>query len=198
MKTTPTALVRAAAALSAACVLLSPAAAQAAVYAIVRLETDAIAVMDPKAVEPVVGADNLKRAWSVVIQRSLTTDGPKQPGYVRTLNEYDCAARKVRWKSFSAYSRFGDLVMTKDNPDEAWTASTTPGDEADASLRIVCDHSNRWSGVAAGSIGEFVLTQMKAWDEAAPLPPLQEVKPMPPAKAPPKAHAAKDKALAQR
>lgn len=193
MKTTP------AAALSAACALLSAGVAHSAIYAVVRLETDVVTVMDPKAVETVAGADNLKHAWSVSIQRTLSSDGPQQPGYVRTLNEYDCAARKMRWKSLSAYSRFGDLVMTRDNTDEAWTASAAPSSEADAALRVVCDSSNRWSAIAASSIGQLVLSQMKVWDEAAPLPPLQDVKPLTPVKASVKKKpAAKDKVQSQR
>lgn len=198
MRTTPTAPRRAGAALSAAICALVAGAAHSAVYAVVRLETDVVTVMDPKTVETVAGADSLKRAWSVSIQSSLTADGPRRPGYVRTLNEYDCAARKVRWKSFSAYSRFGDLLVTKDNAEDAWTAPAEPHSEAAASLALVCDGANR-SAIAAGSIGQLVLTQMGVWDEAAPLPPLQEVKRISATKAPAKKKPpGKDKARPQR
>ena len=119
-------------------------ASQAAVFAMVRAEPDTITVMDPAAVEAVPGAGNLRRAYSVTVQKTLVSDGPQQPGYVRTLNEYDCAARMIRWKSFSVYSRFGDLVIHKDNADQTWSP-TPPGSEAEASTRLVCDHANKWS-----------------------------------------------------
>jgi surface-adhesin protein E len=168
-------------------------AARAAVYAVVRSEPGVVTVMDPAAVERVDGSPSLRRAWSVSIQKVLISGGPQQPGYVRTLNEYDCAARKVRWKSFSVYSRFGAPVMQKDNGAEAWNTGA-PGSEADAALRLVCDRSNRWSAIASQSISQLVLTQMQAWDAEAPLPPLQT------AQAPPRRPAAKvrDKALARR
>lgn len=152
---------------------------EAAVYAMVRAEPDAITVMDPAGVETVSGSDSLRRAYSVTVQKSLVSGAPQQPGYVRTLNEYDCAARQVRWKSFSVYSRFGDLVIHKDNASDAWQ-SIAPGSEAEASTRLVCDHANRWAAVAAASVSQLVIRLMQAWDEAAPLPPLQPVKPAPP------------------
>ena len=125
--------------------------AHAAVFAMVRAQPDAITVMDPAAVETPPGAANLRRAYSVTVQKSLVAEGPQQPGYVRTLNEYDCAARTLRWKSFSVYSRFGDLVIRKDNPAETWETPAA-GSEGEASLRLVCDHANRWSAMAAGSL----------------------------------------------
>jgi hypothetical protein len=117
---------------------------------------------------------------------------------VRTLNEYDCNARKLRWKTFDVYSRFGAAILHKDNDDEAWTAAT-PGGEAEASMRIACDHNNRWSAVAAQSLSQLVITMMQAWDEAAPLPPLQPVTPLPPTKSKKKATAtgSRDKLAAQ-
>ncbi|THD57235.1 surface-adhesin E family protein [Phenylobacterium sp.] len=156
-------------------------AAEAAVYAMVRAEPDAITVMDPAAIETTPGSDSLRRAYSVTVQKTLTSEGPQQPGYVRTLNEYDCAQRKVRWKSFWVYSRFGDLVIHKDNVDGTWSP-TPAGSEAEASTRLVCDHANKWAAVAAGSISQLVIGLMQAWDEAAQLPPLQPVKPLPPKK----------------
>ena len=167
----------------AAAGLAAPPAARAAVFAMMRAQPDAITVMDPAAVEAVPGSDTLRRAFSVTVQKTLVSDGPQQPGYVRTLNEYDCAARMIRWKSFSVYSRFGDLVIHKDNADPAWSP-TPPGSEAEASTRLVCDHANKWSAVAATSLSQLVIGLMQAWDEAAPLPPLQPVKPLPPLKKP--------------
>jgi len=107
----------------------------------------------------------------------LVSGGPQQPGYVRTLSDYDCAGRKVRWKSFYVYSRFGDLVMRQDNPAPAWQ-----GSDADPGLRTVCGDIRGGSAVSASSIGQLVLSLMQAWDEAAPLPPLQPVTPPAPAR----------------
>lgn len=162
--------------------LSSASAAQAAVYALVRSEPDVMTVIDPAAIEPVAGSDTLRRAWSIAVQKNLVSGGPQQPGYVRTLNEYDCSARKIRWNSFFVYSRFGAPVMHKDNDDRTWNPAA-PGSEAEASMRLVCDHSNRWSAIAAQSLSQLVIALMQAWDEAAPLPPLQPVTMQPPSKA---------------
>ncbi len=173
--------------------------AEAAVYAVVRSEMDVVTVMDPGAIEVVPGSDNLRDAWSVSVQRNLVSGGPQQPGYVRTLNEYDCVARKIRWKSFFVYSRFGASLMHKDNDDPAWN-DIAPNSEAEVSARIVCEHNNRWSAIAAQSLSQLVITLMQAWDEAAPLPPLQPVTMKAPEKTPAKRKpaAAKDKSSAQR
>jgi hypothetical protein len=69
-------------------------------------------------------------------------------------------------------------VIHKDNADETWEPAP-PGSEAEASTRLVCDHANKWAGMAATSLSQLVITLMQAWDDAAPLPPLQPVKPAP-------------------
>jgi hypothetical protein len=178
--------------------LCSATPSRAAVYAVVRSETDVVTVMDPAAVELVPGKSDLRRAWSVSVQRNLVSGGPQQAGYVRTLNEYDCAAHKIRWKSFFVYSRFGASVMHKDNDDETWNAITAGG-EPEASARIVCDHNNRWSAIASQSLSQLVITLMQAWDDATPMPPLQPVKMKDPPKASSKRKATtpKDKSAAQ-
>lgn len=180
---------------------LGASAARAAVYAVVRSETDVVTVMDPTAVEPVAGKASLYRAWSVSVQRNLVSGGPQQPGYVRTLNEYDCAGHKNRWKSFDVYSRFGASVLHKDNDDESWVA-VTPGGEAEVSARLVCEHNNRWEAIASQSLSQLVISLMQAWDEAAPLPPLQPVTmnavTHPKSSAKKKVAAAKDKHAARR
>jgi hypothetical protein len=140
-----------------------------------------------------VDEGKVRRAWSVTMQRSLVTEGPQQPGYVRTLNEYDCAARRIRWRSFFAYSRFGDLIMHKDNDDPDW-APIGRNWEAAAAARIVCDGQASSSVYAAASIGQLVLAMMQAWDAAAPMPDLQPVQP--PAKTPAPKH--RDKHAHQR
>jgi hypothetical protein len=164
-------------ALTCAGVLAAP-AAQAAVFAVVRTDMDGVTVMDPAAIEPVPGSDSLRRAWSVRVQKSLVSEGPPQPGYVRTLNEYDCKGRQVRWKNFSVYSRFGASVMQKDNDSDAWKP-IAPRSDGEAELRLVCDRDNRSAAIASASMSQLVISLMQAWDAAAPLPPLQPVQPVP-------------------
>lgn len=157
-----------------ACAALAAApAVRAATFDVVRSAPDMVTLLDPAAVEK-LGDGKVRRAWSVSVQKNLVSGGPQQPGYVRTLNEYDCAAWKIRWRSFFVYSRFGDLVIHKDNDDAGWT----PIDgnfEAAAGARIVCDGHQAGSIYAASSIGSLVLSLMQAWDAAAPMPPLQPV-----------------------
>jgi len=171
---------------------------RAGVYAVVRSETDVVTVLDPAAVESVPGDNSRLRAWSISVQRNLLSGaGPQQEGYVRTLNEYDCAARKIRWKSFFVYSRFGALVMHKENDDPGWDPIGAAG-EPEASARVVCDHNNRWSAIASQSLSQLVITVMQAWDDATPMAPLQPViKQAAPSKKP-KTPKAQDKSPTQR
>src|SRR5258705_1819960 len=68
-------------------------AAHATVFAVIRSSDNEVVVLDPSAIETVEGG--FKRAWNVSIQKSLGSGGPQQPGYVRTLNEYDFAERRI-------------------------------------------------------------------------------------------------------
>jgi hypothetical protein len=151
-------------------------AAHAAVFAVIRSSDNEVVVLDPAGVETVEGS--IKRAWNVSIQKSLGSGGPQQPGYVRTLNEYDCRERRMRWRSLAIYSRFGAQILKKDNPDTAWNPASDGG-EADAGLRVVCDGAAGGAVVSAPSVSKLVISLMQAWDEAAPLPPLQTVDPPP-------------------
>lgn len=150
-------------------------AAHAAVYSVLQLSPDVVTVLDPAAIET-VGATAVRRAWSVSVKRSLTSGGPQQPGYVRTLNEYDCVGRRIRWKTFQVYSRFGESVMKKDNADGEWNPAPDEG-EGGRAVKVVCDGEVGGSVVAAQSVSKLVITLMQTWDEAAPLPPLQKVEP---------------------
>jgi hypothetical protein len=171
--------------------ILCVGAAHAAVYSVLQSAPDVVTVLDPAAIET-VGATAVRRAWSVSVKRSLTTGGPQQPGYVRTLNEYDCVGRRIRWKTFQVYSRFGESVMKKDNADDEWNPTPEQGEGARA-VKVVCDGETGGSVVAAQSVSKLVITLMQTWDEAAPLPPLQKVEPMRDAKLKKKvaAHSAK-------
>ena len=152
--------------------------AQAATYAIIPSGPDAMAVIDPSAAERVEGQPSVRRAWNVTVKRTLVAEGPAQPGYVRMQSDYDCAERRIHWRTFSVYSRFGALVMQKDNDDEAWTPAPD-GSEGAASLRVVCHDDPGRSAIAAKSIGQVVIGLMQAWDAEAPLPPLQTAEPVP-------------------
>jgi len=164
--------------------------ARAVSFDVIRSGPDMVTLIDREAIAP-VGAGKVRRARSVSVQKNLVSGGPQQPGYVTTLNDYDCEQWTIRWSSFSVYSRFGDLVLHKDNPDPAW-APIAGNFEAEAGARIVCDGREAGRVYAASSIGSLVLALMKAWDAEAPLPPLQPVRPLP------KTPKHRDKAAAQR
>ena len=156
------------------CMGQAPGAA-AATFDVVRSGDGVVTLLDPAAIET-VGQSQVRRAWSVSVQKNLVSDGPPQPGYVRTLNDYDCLQWKIRWRSFSVYSRFGALVLHKDNADPAW-APVEGNIEAMSAARIVCDGKAGEDVYAAPSIGRLVIGLMQAWDAAAPLPPLQPAPP---------------------
>jgi hypothetical protein len=161
--------------------LLGAPVAGAAVYTVIGSGPDAVTVIDPAAVERADADGAVRRAWSVSVKRSLVSDGPPQPGYVRMLNEYDCAAHRIRWRSFFVYSRFGAQVMHKDNDDASWKPAADS--EADVGLRVACEGSAGRGAIAAKSVSQVVIGLMQAWDAAAPLPPLQAVDPPPRKKA---------------
>jgi len=156
--------------------LLAAPGAHAAIYALIPAGPDAVTVIDPSTVERVEGQPLVRRAWNVNVKRSLVANGPAQPGYVRMQSDYDCGQRRVRWRTFSVYSRFGALVMQKDNEDETWTAAPDGSEEA-ASLRVVCHDDPGRSAIAAKSISQVVIGLMQAWDAEAALPPLQTAAP---------------------
>jgi hypothetical protein len=171
-------------------VMTADVSARAASFDVIHSSPDMVTLVDRDAVVA-VGPGKVRRARSVSVQKTLVTGGPQQPGYVTTLNDYDCEQWTIRWQSFSAYSRFGDLVMHKDNPDPAWTP-IAGNFEAEAGARIVCDGREAGRVYAASSIGSLVLALMKAWDAEAPMPPLQPVRPQT------KTPKAKDKTAARR
>jgi hypothetical protein len=172
----------------AAAVLAAATAAHAAIFDVIKSGPDMVTVINPQAVET-LGDGKVRRVQTVSIQKSLLSNGPAQPGYVNTLNEYDCGAWRTRWRSFSVYSRFGELVLRKDNPDPAW-APIDGNAEAVASAHVVCDGHQSGSVFAASSIGQLVIQMMQAWDVDAPPQPAPAAAPAPPAPAPKKKHRA--------
>jgi hypothetical protein len=174
-----------------AAALVAAGAAHASVFAILESRPDVVTVLDPAAIQT-VGQSAVRRAWSISVKKVLTEGGPQQPGYVRTLNEYDCVARQVRWRTFQVYSRFGDLVMKQDNRDDDWNPAPDEGQGA-AAMKAVCDGSVGGAVISANTVSQLVLSLMQAWDEQAPLPPAQIPDP-PKGKAPAKSKAKARKA----
>ena len=149
----------------AAAALAAPAAAQAAVFVVLSSAPDTVSLLDPATIQT-LGPDTLRRAWSVSVKKALASGGPPQPGYVRTLNDYDCLTRQVRWRTFQVYSRYGDLVMTQDNHAPDWTPTSDL--EGVAGLRVVCDHAAGASVVSGPSMAQLVLSLMQGWDPQTP------------------------------
>lgn len=181
--------------LAAVAALAGASTARAAVFAVVQSAPDAVTVIDPSTIETL--ETGLKRAWSVSIRKALGAGGPPQPGYVRTLNEYDCGQRRIRWISLSIFTRFGQQLVQENNPSRDWKPAPRLG-ESDDGVRAVCDGVDELGEVSAPSVSKLVIGLMQTWDEAAPLPPLQPVHAAgPPAKTKKKS-AARPKAPAKR
>lgn len=143
----------------------APSPSASTIVYVIRRTEDAWTVMDPAAIEKVPGGP-IRRTYSVTVRRNLLNGGPPQPGYVRTLNEFDCDAMKFRWRTFTIYNRFGAVVVKQDNPDPAFAALGRGSEEEDI-FRTVCDGAGGGSVVAAPSLGLLVIGLMQGWDEAA-------------------------------
>lgn len=146
--------------------------AAARTYYIIQSGGDAWTVMDPDGVEK-VGDGPIRRAWAVRVQRNILSGSPPEPGYVRTLTEYDCAAQRTRWREFSAYSRSGKLLVSKVNPNPEWGPAAEASDIY-AGYRVICEGVGGGSVVAADSVAKIVISLMGSWDPppASLMPPL--------------------------
>ena len=142
-------------------------------FFVIRRTEEAWTVMDPNAIER-ADAGSVRRTYSVTVRRNLLNGGPPQPGYVRTLNEYDCDTRRFRWRTFTIYNRFGAVVVKQDNTDPTF-GPPDPGSEEDTSYRVVCEGAGGGSVVTAPSLGKLVIGLMQAWDDAAMAAPLQAI-----------------------
>jgi hypothetical protein len=162
------------AALCASPVFVSGAAAKS--FYLAPAGKDSWLVIDPLTAESQPGGV-VRRMWTVTVQRSIVDGDPPQPGYVRTQTDYDCVHRQVRWRTFSAYSRSGTLLVTRENPNPGWTDANSAADLFSA-LRVACEGVAS-SSVAAESIGRLVITLMAAWDP--PEAPADGPKPLLPA-----------------
>jgi hypothetical protein len=171
-----------------AAALAGPALART--FYVIQSGPQAWTVMDAQGIETIPGTA-LRKAWAVRVQRNILTGNPPQPGYVRTLSEYDCDQHRTRWREFTAFSRSGATLISKVNPNPEWG----PADEASdtyAAFRVVCEGVGGGSVVAADTVAKVVIGLMASWD-----PPVGGVVPPGPAKpAAPKAPAAKPVAKA--
>lgn len=157
---------------------LLPTAGHARIYHVIQSGADSWTVLDPAGVETVAGSP-VRRAWEVRVQRNILSGTPPQPGYVRTLNEYDCAAQRTRWREFSAFSRSGALLVSKVNPNPEWGPAAESYD-TQAAFKVVCEGYGGGSVVSAESVAKLVIRLMGSWDP--PSTPIEPV--LPPAAAP--------------
>ena len=153
-------------------------------FYIIQSGPEAWTVMDPQGIEPLPGSGVLRQAWAVRVQRNILTGNPPQPGYVRTLSEYDCDQSRTRWREFSAYSRSGASLISKRNPNPEWGPATEAGDIY-AAFKVVCQGGGDGAVVSAESVAKVVISLMASWD-----PPPAPMTPVPTA-APAKTTAAK-------
>jgi hypothetical protein len=159
--------------------------AQARNYLLLRANAEAWTLIDPSTIENVPGGV-LRRTWVVTVQRNILNQAPAQPGYVRTLTEYDCGSEQIRWRRLSAFSRTGAALVSEENKFPSWTeAKAKPTSLAE--LRAVCGRPLGQSAISADSIAAAVIARMQTWDAPlAPAPGLDEqLRPATPKRAPP-------------
>lgn len=155
--------------------------AQAKPFILLRSVGDARMIIDPSAIEADAGGAT-RRMWTVTVQGNILNEAPPQPGYVRALNEYDCAGRKSRWRSFTAFSRAGDVLLSRDNASGDWTDVTSTSGTL-GEWRVACGLSRGDSAVEADSIAKVVIALMRAFDPAL-APPVRPAAALP-SKTPP-------------
>lgn len=136
--------------------------ALARTFYVIQSGPEAWTVMDTQGIEASPGSGELRQAWAVRVQRNILTGNPPQPGYVRTLSEYDCAQNRARWLQFSAYSRSGGELISNRNPNVEWKPATEAG-ETYAAFKVVCKGGGA-AVVSADSVAKVVISLMGSWD----------------------------------
>lgn len=131
-------------------------------FYVIQSSPEAWTVMDLQGIEPLPGPGLLRQAWTVRVQRNILTGDPPQPGYVRTLSEYDCILSRARWREFSAFSRSGGALISKRNPKPEW-GPASESSETYSALNVVC-HGAGGAVVSADSIAKVVIGLMASWD----------------------------------
>lgn len=155
--------------------------AEARPFYVLRAAGDARVIVDPTTIESVEGGA-VRRMWLVTVQGNILNEGPPQPGYVRALNAYDCAAQKSRWEKFTAFSRSGQALLSRENPDPAW-ASVTAENGMLGEWRVACGLSAGDSVIAGETIAKVVVALMRTYDLQAQ-PPVAGPSVRPPPKVP--------------
>ena len=149
----------------AAATLFAAGAAEARIFYITQSGPDAWTVMDAEGIERTPGSP-VRKAWAVRVQRNILSGNPPQPGYVRTLTEYDCEAQRTRWREFSAFSRAGGLLVSKVNPQPEWGPASEASDTY-AAYRVVCEGVGGGSVVSADSVAKVVISLNGVLGQAA-------------------------------
>ena len=162
-----------------------PAASTAATFYVVQSGPEAWTVMDPQGIETIPGGA-LRKAWAVRVQRNILTGNPPQPGYVRTLSEYDCDQTRSRWREFAAFSRSGAALISKRNPNPEWGPATETPDTY-AAFKVVCLGDGGHAVISAESVAKVVISLMAAWDAPVPATRLSPTAPVKPSAPPPAA-----------
>jgi hypothetical protein len=157
---------------------VAPAAARN--FVLVDVTPGSWTLIDPEGVET-TGGGVVRRVWSVQVLKNILSKPPEQPGYVRTLTDYDCDRREFRWREFSAFSRSGDNLVTKQNPNYNWDSVDKAADTL-AGYQVACGKSMGRGIIAAESVAKLVITIMASWD---PPPPKPAAKAVPAAKSAP-------------
>lgn len=151
----------------AAATLVAP-VAQAASYRMAKVSPDRVVLVDPVAIWS--SPDRTQReAYVISVQRSIVVGDPPVPGYVRTLQQFDCSAATVNWREFQAFSRSGALLVKRTNAD-APPAPANRDFETLATYRMVCEDSPGDSVLQADSIAKAVIALMARWDAPPPAP----------------------------
>lgn len=140
--------------------------AHATTASIVRSGPDGWILIDRTSIDA-TGAGGVRTASTVTVQPRLVGG---LPGYVRTVNAYDCVTRRVRWQTFSVYSRLGVKVLTKDNDRVSDWTTVAPRSDEDIALRLVC-YGGGEAVVTADSMGRIVLGIIQSWDQLPLTPP---------------------------
>jgi hypothetical protein len=112
--------------------LLLAAAPACAEWMKVGESDDAFIYIDPATIEK---NGPIRRLWAMQEIRQI---GPDGVGSIRSFEEYDCADRKFRYLSISAYAapRAEGQVLFAHKIEDAWTY--LPPDATSSKNRIVC------------------------------------------------------------
>lgn len=151
--------------IAAALALLPTAPAVAGSYYIVATTPSSLSIVDPAAVQRL---DGRVVAPTITIQKSITAEGAPRSGYVRTVNEYDCAEQRSRWVRFTLYDRSGVALLTQRN-EQIYRAAPKDGSDEARTLALLCGRGGREvSVVSAQSLGDLIITIFAGWDAQPP------------------------------